>query len=118
METNQTTNDVVLKQESVGYLKSKINMQQGELILSSQKITLTAHKTGVGGFGLLGALLKSKVEKVNSVFDLEFKNISAINQGKHGLQKNVLEITDKQDLTYRMIVKDYEEWEQAIRQKM
>ena len=118
MENQQSDTTEILKKESVGYLKSAINLQQGTLFMTSKKLTLEAHKTGVGGFGLLGALLKSKVEKVNTVFDLDYTSIQSVTQGKHGVQKNVLEITDKQNNVQRVIVKNYQEWEDAIKQKM
>lgn len=117
METNQQTKDVV-KQEKVGYLKSSLNLQQGTLMMTPQKITLEAHKTGVGGFGILGAILKSKVEKVKTIFDLNYADIHTVAQGKHGVEKNVLEITDKQNVTHRIIVKNYQEWESAIKSKI
>jgi hypothetical protein len=118
MENKQSGADEILKQESIGYLKSAINLQQGSLFMTSKKLTLEAHKTGVGGLGILGAFLKSKVEKVNTIFEIDYANIQAVTQGKHGLQKNVLEIKDRQNNLYRVIVKNYQEWEDAIKQKM
>jgi hypothetical protein len=111
------TNDII-KKESVGYLKSSLNLQQGTLVMTSSKISLEAHKAGVGGFGLLGALLKSKIEKSNVIFDLEFKDVQTVAQGKQGINKNVLEITDRQNVTHRITVKNYPEWEAAIKGKM
>jgi|GEM_PF-1025437 len=111
----ETTNNV-LKKEDVGYLKSALNLQQGTLVLSPSHLTLTAHKTSVGG-GILGALLKKSVEKDNTIFDLNLNDIHAIKQGKHGVQTNVLEINGG-NTTHRIIVKNYQEWEDAIKQKM
>jgi len=107
----------ILKEEKVGYLKSKMNLMQGTLYLTPNRLVLDAHKTGVGGFGMLGALLKKQVENKSFGFNLEFKDIKQIAQGKHGLQKNVLEITDKHNETYRIMVKNYEEWESELNQK-
>jgi hypothetical protein len=106
------------KEEKVGYLKSKINMLQGVLYMTSNRLVLDAHKTGVGGFGILGFLLKKQVEKKNFGFNLKFGDIERITQGKHGATKNVLEITNKQDETYRIIVKNYQEWESELNQKL
>lgn len=104
------TNEGILKEEKVGYLKSKINLMQGTLYLTPNRLALEANKSGVGGMGLLGSLLKKKVEKSNFIFDLEFKDISDVSQGKHGAEKNVLEITDNQNNTYRVVVKNYDDW--------
>jgi len=108
----------ILKEEKIGYLKSKMNLMQGALYLTPNRLVLDAHKTGVGGLGILGFLLKKQVEKKSFGFNLEFKDIKEIAQGKYGLQKNVLEITDKQNDTYRIIVKNYQEWENELNQKL
>ncbi len=108
----------ILKEEKVGYLKSSLNLMQGTLYETPKRLVLTAHKTGVGGMGILGALLKKKVKKNNDVFNLEFKDIKEIRQGKHGVQKNVLEITDNQNNTYRITVKNYPECENELNKRM
>ncbi len=108
----------ILKEEKVGYLKSKLNLMQGKLYQTPKRIVLTAHKTGAGGMGLLGGLLKKKVEKKNDIFNLEYKDIKDISRGKHGAEKNVLEITDSQGDTYRITVKDYSEWENELNKMM
>lgn len=106
----QLQSEGIIKEEKIGYLKSKMNLMQGNLYLTPKRLVLDAHKTGVGGFGLLGAILKKKVEEKSFGFNLELSEIKDIAQGKHGVQKNVLEITDSQDETYRIVVKDYQEW--------
>ncbi|TMU50367.1 hypothetical protein [Flagellimonas algicola] len=108
----------ILKEEKIGFLKSKLNLMQGILYLTPNRLVLDAHKTGVGGFGILGALLKRKVEKKSFGFSLDFKDIKKIAQGKHGVQKNVLEITDNQNKTFRIMVKNYQEWENELNQKL
>lgn len=108
----------VIKEEKVGYLQSKINMMQGNLYLTPTKLILEAHKTGVSGLGILGSLLKRKVESKTYGFDLDLKQIKKVTQGKQGLQKNVLEITSNQDETYRIIVKDYTNWESSLTEQM
>ncbi len=104
----------IVKKEDVGYLKSALNLQQGTLVLSADRLTLTAHKTTVG-MGLLGSLLKKSVEKDNTIFSLGQNEILSVNRGKHGVQTNVLEILDSKNNTHRIIVKNYQEWEDAIK---
>lgn len=104
----------LLKEEKVGYLKSKLNLLQGHLYLSKKRLVLEAHKTGVGGGGLLSFFLKKKVEEQNYGFDLEFADIKTIQQGKQGMQKNILEVTTTSNETYRIIVKNYDEWANEI----
>jgi hypothetical protein len=115
MDKEKLQSEGILKEEAIGYLKSALNMQQGNLVLTNKRLILDAHKTTVAVGGILGALLKKKVEEDKAIFDLEHSNIQRFVQGKHGVQKNVLEITDKQNNTYRIIVKDYPEWEGALK---
>jgi len=67
---------------------------------------------------ILGLFLKSKVEKSNNIFELAYADIQSVTQESHGVQKNVLVITDKQNAIHRMIVKNYKEWEEAIKLKI
>ena len=113
---DQLQQEGIIKEEKIGYLKSKMNLLQGNLYLTPKRLVLDAHKTGVGGFGLLGAILKKKVEEKSFGFNLELSEIKQVAQGKHGVQKNVLEITDSNDETYRIIVKNYQEWEDQLKE--
>lgn len=106
------------KQEAVGYLKSKINLQQGCLFLTPSRVVLRAGKSTVGGLGLLGVLLSRWVGKKVTVFDLPWAQVASIQQGKHGFQKNVLEICDHAGATFRVLVKDYEEWDGLLKAKL
>lgn len=43
--------------------------------------------------------------------------IKTIAKGKHGFQDNVLELTNIHDETYRILVKNFDEWNTAILSK-
>lgn len=109
----ETANEEVIKEENVLHLKSKINALQGTLYLTPKRLVLESHKTTVGG-GVLGILLKSRVEKKNHGFEFELSDITQLMQGKHGLQKNVLEVSSNKGEKFRVVVKNYQEWEEAI----
>lgn len=111
-------NEGIIKEEDVGFLKSKLNLLQGTLYLTPNRIALDAHKQGAGGFGLLGSALKKKVEKKSFGFNIEFGNILKVEQGKHGAEKNVLEITDNNGEMFKVIVKNYQEWQSALNEHM
>ena len=117
MTKEELSAEGIIKEEKIGYLKSSLNMQQGNLTMTPKRIVLDAHKTAVGGLGLIGALLSKKVEKRNVIFNLEHSAIDSVAQGKHGVNKNVLEIKDNQNNTYRILVKNYPEWETAIKDR-
>lgn len=102
------------KKESVLYLKSAVMAMPGKLSLNGKTLELDAHKQGVGGLGLLGALLKRKVESTNHGFSWPVEDISSITQGKHGVQKNVLEVNHQDGRQFRIQVSNFEEWKNAI----
>lgn len=114
MKNSQITEDI-LKQEKVGYLYSRIHLMQGTLSLTHQRLILEAKKTTIGGFGLLGSLLGAAATRKTYGFNLEFKNIRSVSRGKYGIQ-TVLEITDSQDVLYKIIIKkdSFEEWERLL----
>lgn len=107
-------NEGVVKEESVMHLKTKVIALQGKLFLTPKHLVLDSHKTGVSGLGILGMILKRQVEKKNFGFEWELSDIKSIAQGKHGVQNNVLEVTNKNDETFRILVKNYQEWETEI----
>lgn len=113
MDKQTLNQEGILKEEKVGYLKSKMNLLQGHLYLTSKRLVLEAHKTTVGG-GILGAILKKKVEKKDYGFNLEFKDIKNFEQGKQGLNKNILEVNTSQGETYRIVVKKYNDWQEEL----
>lgn len=102
--------DKILKEERVGYLKSKWMLMQGVLQLTETRIKLEAHKTGVSGFGVLGAIMKRKVESKVFGFNVPRTDITAVKQGKHGLNTNVLVLVLIDQVEYRLLVDDYAAW--------
>lgn len=100
----------IIKEERIGYLKSKMMMMQGVLQLSEGRIKLEAHKTGVAGFGIIGSIIKRKVESEIFGFNVPLSDITSVTQGKHGVNKNVLVIQLIDKIEYRILVKDYTEW--------
>jgi hypothetical protein len=102
------------KTEPILYLKSAMMAMPGKLTLTGKTLELDAHKQGVGGFGLLGAILKRKVESTNHGFSWPVEEISSITQGKHGAQKNILELNHQDGRQFRIQVSNFEEWKNAI----
>lgn len=102
------------KTESILYLKSAVMAMPGQLSLNGKILELDAHKQGVGGFGLLGALLKRKVESTNHGFSWSVEDIASVTQGKHGVQKNILEVNHHDGRQFRIQVSNFEEWKNAI----
>lgn len=106
-----------IKEEMVGYLPKSYKLLEGKLTLFSTHIALDSNQYS-GGLSLLKAIFNRDTEKDNPSFTLQFSDIKAITQGKHGLQKNVLEIHDQNGKVYRLVVRSYAEWEDIIRHTM
>ena len=100
----------LIKKEQVGYLKSKMMLLAGVLTMTETHLILDAHKTGTSGLGVLGAILKRKVESKTFGFKVLFSDITSVSQGKHGVNKNVLVIELIGHIEYRIAVKDYSKW--------
>ncbi len=118
MENKQSITEEILKKESVGYIKSKQNLLQGTLFMTPKKIYLETRKHTSSGLAHLWHLIKHTPEKQDIVFDLEYNNIYAVSRGIHVVQNNVLEIMNRNNNTYRVIVKNYQEWEREIKRKI
>lgn len=122
MTKEELQNEGIIKEEKILYLKSALNGQQGNLTLTPKRIVLDAHKSAVhtGAGGLIGVaileIFRKKIEKSKDIFNLEPSQIESVEQGKHGINKNVLLIKDKQNNTYKIIVKNYPEWEAKLKE--
>lgn len=105
----------IIKTDKVGYLYTKIQLMNGHLTLTSTRLELRAKKAVVGGFGLLGAIIGSAVQKKTYGFDLEFGQIKKIEIGKFRRIKT-LDVTDNQHKIYRitMTQSQLEGWLQAL----
>ncbi len=108
MNKNELQHEGIRKEESVGFLRNSINLIQAELYLTPRRLVLELDESN---FGFLGNLFRFGTKG----FNLFLKDIKSVRQGKNGLQRNILEITDKANRTYRLMVQRYQEWEQAIR---
>jgi hypothetical protein len=108
----------VLKEEDIGYIKNWFMLLQGKLVLTPTHLKCTAHFSAAPGMRGGLPFIKRWIEKPRYGFDLEFKDIAELTQGRMGVQKNVIKIMDSKGKKHRVLVKDYGEWEAAIKEKM
>ena len=106
-----------IKREKVNFLKTKFQLLNGELFLTEDRLILISNKTTIAS-GLLGRLIKKKIESKKFGFNLHLNDILEVRQTQHGIQKNVLEISDQSSNKYRIIVKDYPIWELTLKTYM
>lgn len=106
----------ILKKESVGYLKSNVQVQKAVLYLTSRRMLLETQEEGRKKLGIIGSWFRRRLGNRDVVFELDFSHIKFLQQGHYGLEKNVMEITDSQSNTYRVIVKNFAEWANLLGQ--
>jgi len=116
MNSNTDKKREVLKKELVGYLKSNVQVQKAVLYLTSRRMLLETQEEGNKSLGLIGSWFRKRLGSRDVVFELDFSHIKFLQQGHYGLEKNVMEITDQQSNTYRVIVKNFSEWANLLGQ--
>jgi hypothetical protein len=117
MVLNKINPEDILKEESMGviYFKKMYFGIEAELVMTNSHLYLEADDCGVMRRGILAFLpfLKKKLQKIVLIFNLPFTEILSVRQGKYGANPNILVITNKEGLEYRIAVKNYAEWEHA-----
>ncbi len=116
MDKIQLQSEGLIKEEKIGFLKSKLQMHPGVLFLTNKRIVCETTKPTVTLGGIAGLIISLLVKnKPKTIFDIENKTIQSVTQGKHGLAKNILEISDMNNNTYKILVKSYPEWEELLK---
>ncbi len=105
--------ETILKEESAIYLKSKINIQPGWLVLTNKRLVFI--KSWNYLFGLIGLLFKSL--RGGKLFDIPLKEIHTYSNEKYGLNKKVLGLeTEKEGHIKFALSSQYRGWEQYLMQ--
>ncbi len=108
MDSLELKNEEIRKSESVGFIYSSLKLFQADLFLTRDRLVLKLKK---GNFRLFGNLFRFGKKG----FNLMLEDIVRIEQGVNGWQRNVLEITDKANNKYRLMVRRYLDWENALK---
>lgn len=101
-----------IKKEKVGYLKSMLQLLNGELFLTEDHLILISNKTTIAS-GLLGRFIKRKIESKKYGFKLALADVISIEEGKYGVQ-NIMIIKATEDQNYKIIIKNIPNWRNAI----
>lgn len=116
METKASGKREILKKEMVGYLRSNVQVEKATLYLTTRRMLLETQESGKRSLGFIGSWLRKRSGAKDLVFELDFSHIKFLHQGHYGMEKNVMEITDSQSNTYRVIVKNFSEWANLLGQ--
>jgi len=114
MELNDLINEGIVKEESVGYLKSRFKLQQGHIRLTPKTFALHVDQFGIGGTGTMGGVMKKRIQEKDNGFHCALSDISQITHGKNGFNKEVLELHLSNGKKHRITVKSVAEWRTAI----
>lgn len=104
-----TTADPVLAASNGGLFKSKLRMQLGRFELTADRIVYYQKSTLWLLFGALGMIL-SRYTAGKRALDVELSRIAATSRGKHGFNKNILDLTLTDGTTYRCSIDRYDEF--------
>ena len=125
MENLQFTGtDIIHREDDLLYLPSKLAGYDATLIMTPTHLHLESDDSGVFRRGLIVMLamylpvIKKKLQITKVIFDLPFSEIQSISCGKQGFSSNVLEVTDRNGSTYRIVVKNYAVWETLLKNKI
>tara|TARA_B100001250_G_C19746510_1_gene765582 strand:- start:915 stop:1280 length:366 start_codon:yes stop_codon:yes gene_type:complete len=105
-------------QEKILYHIKKYKAYSSQLTLNKQSLILEDIKPPVPMAGIVGGILGmligkflvDKLIKKHKGFELNIKDIIAIENIKIGLNKKVIQITDKSSNEYKMTVKNPQQW--------
>jgi len=98
--------ETVVREEKAGWLKSKIQLHQGKLLLTESRFVFCMLPRWAYGFGPLG-LLFAKPTKV--AVELDRKSIESAEQGSWAKSKDILSVKSG-GKEYRFTTATYQEW--------
>ncbi|MBE7452440.1 MAG: hypothetical protein HS111_27230 [Kofleriaceae bacterium] len=112
-----TTTEPVLATTHGGLFKSKLRMQLGRFELTPQRVVYYQKSTLFLLFGALGMLL-SRYAAGTRALDLELVRIAAVARGKHGFNKNILDVTMSDGTRHRISLDRFDEFTAQLREQL
>jgi hypothetical protein len=101
----------VVREEKAGWLKSKIQLFQGKLVLTNNRLVFCTLPRWAYGFGPIGLLL-AKPTKVG--VELGLGEIETAEQGSWAKSKEILSVKGG-GKEHRFITATYEDWINALK---
>jgi hypothetical protein len=87
----------------------------GHLYVTRERVVFLKANAGLGAFGAIGGLPKATMTPSNAAADIPLREITGVERGKFGRNKNILEISGSDGNSVRFVASPYEEWEQAVK---
>lgn len=109
MSTALATTEPVIASTNGGLFKSKLRMHFARFDLTSSKI-VTYQKSSIWlAFGALGILI-SRYTSGKRTLEIELAKVSTLARGKHGFNKNILDITMADGAKHRLSLDRFDEF--------
>jgi hypothetical protein len=107
-----TPGEQVIKDEMGMFIKSKLHVQPGQLVLTNKRFVFVKNMNFM--FGLIGLLFKTLRGGV--IHDIPLENIKSHAQDKFGVNTKVMKLTlsDGQELRF-VLNSPYEEWASLLK---
>ena len=104
-----TTTEPVIASTNGGLFKSKLRMHFARFDLTSSKI-VTYQKSSIWlAFGALGILI-SRYTSGKRTLEIELSKVATLARGKHGFNKNILDITMSDGAKHRLSLDRFDEF--------
>lgn len=112
-----TTTEPVLATSNGGIFKSKLRMHFARFDLTATRIACYQKSSIWLAFGVLGVLI-SRYTAGKRTLELELGRVAGISRGKHGFNKNILELTMQDGAKHRLSVDRFDEFTALLRDQL
>ncbi|KAB2895903.1 MAG: hypothetical protein F9K40_15500 [Kofleriaceae bacterium] len=112
-----TTSEPVLATTNGGIFKSKLRMHFARFDLTSTRIACYQKSSLWMAFGALGLIL-SRFTAGKRTLELELGKIASIARGKHGFNKNILDVTMQDGAKHRFSLDRFDEFTAQLRDQL
>ena len=112
-------NEQLIEKGNASLMKTKINLLIGKLYVTDQRfVFLPSGSTGMAALGALGGILSelimgNKIRK--QAIDVPIDQVAGYKQGKHGMNKKILDIELPEGEKRFILNAKFEKWDTALK---
>ncbi len=112
-------NEQLIEKGNASLMKTKVNLLIGKLYITNQRfVFMPSSSTGMAALGALGGILAQLImgDKIRKqAIDVPIDQIASYKQGKHGLNKKILDIQLPDGEKRFMLNAKFEKWDTALK---
>ena len=106
---------VLLQDKSARYIKGKLSIYPGTLVLTNQRLAFEQRSSIALAFGLLGMLILAPLLPGKVVVNLPPAKLAGFSRGKYGRNENVVAIATREGEEYRFLAQ-FDRWASVLAQ--